>query len=89
MMVADRIHDDAGAVVGTTGFHIDPAETLAESERETLPAALPDIIEHRAVIEQAKGVLVRMYRIDAGQAFKVLTWCSQETNTRIRDLAAC
>jgi hypothetical protein len=75
-------------VVGTAGFYIDLTETLAESERETLSAALPDLIEHRAVIEQVKGVLMHMYRIDADQAFKVLSWRSQETNTKLRDLAA-
>lgn len=88
MVVADRLYDDAGAVVGTGGFYIDLTETLAESERETLSAALPDVIEHRAVIEQAKGVLMRMYRVNAEQAFKILSWRSQETNTKLRDLAA-
>ncbi|MGW5519875.1 PAS and ANTAR domain-containing protein [Nocardia africana] len=88
MVVADRLYDDAGAVIGTGGFYIDLTETLAESERETLSAALPDVIEHRAVIEQAKGVLMRMYRVNAEQAFKILSWRSQETNTKLRDLAA-
>ncbi|OBA56164.1 hypothetical protein A5789_19550 [Nocardia sp. 852002-51101_SCH5132738] len=46
------------------------------------------MIEHRAVIEQAKGVLMRMYRVNAEQAFKILSWRSQETNTKLRDLAA-
>lgn len=88
MVVADRLYDDVGAVIGTGGFYIDLTETLAESERETLSAALPDVIEHRAVIEQAKGVLMRMYRVNAEQAFKILSWRSQETNTKLRDLAA-
>ncbi|MGW0357731.1 PAS and ANTAR domain-containing protein [Nocardia nova] len=88
MVVADRLYDDAGVVIGTGGFYVDLTETLAESERETLSAALPDVIEHRAVIEQAKGVLMRMYRVNAEQAFKILSWRSQETNTKLRDLAA-
>ncbi|WP_373281736.1 PAS and ANTAR domain-containing protein [Nocardia aobensis] len=88
MVVADRIYDDAGQVAATAGFYIDLTDTLAENEREILSAALPDVIENRAVIEQAKGVLMRMYRINAEQAFKVLAWRSQETNTKLRDLAA-
>jgi PAS domain S-box-containing protein len=88
MVVADRIFDDAGQVAATAGFYIDLTDTLAENERETLSATLPDVIENRAVIEQAKGVLMRMYRINAEQAFKVLAWRSQETNTKLRDLAA-
>ncbi len=88
MVVADRLLDDTGTVVGTAGFYIDLTDTLAENQRDTLSTTLPGVIEHRAVIEQAKGVLMRMYRINADQAFKVLTWRSQETNTKIRDLAA-
>ncbi|MFI7190128.1 ANTAR domain-containing protein [Nocardia nova] len=40
------------------------------------------------MIEQAKGVLMRIYRVDAEQAFRVLAWRAQETNTKLRDLAA-
>ncbi len=87
MVVADRIFDDEGKVAATAGFYIDLTDTLAENERETLTSTLPDVIENRAVIEQAKGVLMRMYRISADQAFKVLAWRSQETNTKLRDLA--
>ncbi|MGW5435394.1 ANTAR domain-containing protein [Nocardia asteroides] len=42
----------------------------------------------RLVIEQTKGVLMRMYGIDAEQAFKVLVWHSQEANITLRDIAA-
>ncbi|WP_233608702.1 ANTAR domain-containing protein [Nocardia stercoris] len=48
---------------------------------------VPDLVESRASIEQAKGVLIRIYGISADQAFKVLVWLSQESNTRVRDLA--
>ncbi|MGW0181170.1 ANTAR domain-containing protein, partial [Nocardia sp. NPDC003345] len=41
----------------------------------------------RAVIEQAKGALMLVYGISAEQAFRVLTWRSQETNTKLRVLA--
>lgn len=39
------------------------------------------------MIEQAKGVLMRMYRINDEQAFQLLVWRSQETNTKLRALA--
>ncbi|MFE3800431.1 ANTAR domain-containing protein [Nocardia tengchongensis] len=35
----------------------------------------------------AKGVLMRVYGIDAEQAFALLRWRAQETNTNLRDLA--
>ena len=41
-----------------------------------------------AVIEQAKGVLMATYGIEANRAFEILTWRSQETNVKIRELAA-
>ncbi|MBV7706810.1 PAS and ANTAR domain-containing protein [Nocardia nova] len=88
MVVADRITDDSGAPVGTSGFYLDLTATLAANARDALAGTMPGVMASRAVIEQAKGVLMRMYRINAEQAFKVLSWRSQETNTKIRDLAA-
>lgn len=88
IVVGDRLLDDSGTVVGTDGYYIDLTETLAQQRQTTLDEALPDLLETRAVIEQAKGVLMLAYAITAEQAFRVLTWRSQETNTKLRDLAA-
>jgi hypothetical protein len=52
-----------------------------------LDSALPDLFENRAAIEQAKGVLMCVYRVNAEQAFRVLQWRSQETNVKLRALA--
>ena len=43
--------------------------------------------ETRAVIEQAKGLFVGIYRIDPDAAFNLFRWHSQQTNTKIRVLA--
>ncbi|MBF6328701.1 PAS and ANTAR domain-containing protein [Nocardia transvalensis] len=88
LVVADRILDDTGKPVGTCGYYIDLNTAMDEAKRLTLDETLPDLVEARAVIEQAKGVLMRVYRINAEQAFKILVWRSQETNTRLRALAA-
>ncbi|WP_308163128.1 PAS and ANTAR domain-containing protein [Nocardia alni] len=87
MVVADRILDSQHEPVGTAGFYIDLSDALAEAERETLNQHLPGLVQSRAVIEQAKAVLMHMYGINSAQAFKVLTWRSQETNTKLRALA--
>ncbi|MEV0766221.1 PAS and ANTAR domain-containing protein [Nocardia sp. NPDC050435] len=87
MVVAGRTLDDSGVTVGTTGYYIDLSETIAATERETLDTVVPEVIEARAAIEQAKGALMLIYSISAEQAFKVLQWRSQETNTKLRDLA--
>ncbi|BDT92500.1 hypothetical protein IFM12275_24760 [Nocardia sputorum] len=41
----------------------------------------------RAVIEQAKGMLMLVYGIGEQQAFELLRSCSQHTNVRLRELA--
>lgn len=87
IVVADRMHDESGAVVGTAGYYIDLTDTFDEARREVLDEALPDLFESRAAIEQAKGVLMFVYRVSADQAFRVLQWRSQETNMKLRALA--
>ncbi|MCM6773155.1 PAS and ANTAR domain-containing protein [Nocardia sp. CDC159] len=87
MVVADLIYDQDRKAVGTSGFYIDLTDTLAEARAAAVNATLPDVVRARAEIEQAKGVLMRMYKVSADQAFRVLVWRSQETNTKLRDLA--
>jgi hypothetical protein len=79
--------DESGAVVGTAGYYIDLSNTFDETRQEVLDEALPDLFESRAAIEQAKGVLMYVYRVSAEQAFRVLQWRSQETNVKLRALA--
>lgn len=88
IVVADRILDEFGAVVGTRGYYIDVTETLDENRQEVLDETLPKVIEARAVIEQAKGALRLVYGINDEQAFSLLRWRSQQTNTKVRALAA-
>lgn len=49
--------------------------------------ALQRALETRAPIEQAKGMLMALHRVDAGRAFQLLRQQSQTTNTRLRDVA--
>ncbi len=87
IVVADRMLDESGAVLGTAGYYIDLTNTFDETRQEVLDTALPDLFENRAAIEQAKGVLMYVYRVSAEQAFRVLQWRSQETNVKPRALA--
>jgi len=88
IVLADRMHNDEGAVVGTEGYYIDLTDSVGQSRKSVLDAVLPDLLESRAAIEQAKGALMVVYRIDAEHAFAMLQWRSQETNTKLRALAA-
>jgi GAF domain-containing protein len=45
-------------------------------------------MESRAVIEQAKGVLMAQRHVDAEQAFEILREASQRYNRKLRDIAA-
>ncbi|WP_338774669.1 PAS and ANTAR domain-containing protein [Nocardia vulneris] len=88
IVVADHLFDHAGAVVGTSGYYIDVTETLEEHRQEALDDALPELWASRAVIEQAKGAVMLVYGVNAEQAFRVLSWRSQETNIKLRTLAS-
>src|SRR5437588_5266164 len=87
IVVADRMSDATGAVVGTAGYYLDLTAILVENRQAALDQALPDLFESRAIIEQAKGILMAIYRVSPEQAFGVLRWRSQETNTKLRSLA--
>jgi hypothetical protein len=88
ILVADRMIDEGSRVVGTSGYYIDVTDTLAEHRQETLDDTLPELYAARSVIEQAKGALMLIYGIGPEQAFRVLSWRSQETNVKLRTLAA-
>jgi AmiR/NasT family two-component response regulator len=44
-------------------------------------------MQTRAVIEQAKGILMRDQRCTADEAFKALTRASNHSNRKLRDIA--
>jgi GAF domain-containing protein len=52
-----------------------------------LAGHLQTALDSRAVIDQAKGILIERYKLNADQAFQVLTRVSMETNTKVRDVA--
>jgi fructose-specific component phosphotransferase system IIB-like protein len=87
VVVGDQIFDDAGKVVGTHGFYVDVTPSMTEAHHEIVTEAVAEIAEARGGIEQAKGMLMLVYRINADSAFELLKWRSQETNTKLRVLA--
>ena len=86
LVVGDRLFDDEGTQIGAEGYYVDLTESR-EIQAE-ITGALSEISIHRSVVDQAKGMLMFVYGIDAQRAFDVLTWRSQTTNTKLRDLAA-
>ncbi|MDH6196831.1 fructose-specific component phosphotransferase system IIB-like protein [Mycobacterium frederiksbergense] len=87
VVVGDQLFDDAGAIIGTQGFYVDVSPTIAQARERAVTEVVAEIAEARGVIEQAKGMLMLIYRINADAAFELLKWRSQETNTKLRLLA--
>jgi PAS domain S-box-containing protein len=86
LIVGDQLRDDDGRVNGIHGVYLDVTESARERE-SLVSEAVADISINRAAIEQAKGMMMVIYGIDADRAFEVLRWRSQQTNTKLRRLA--
>ncbi len=83
IVVGDRMRDEAGKVVGTSGFYVDFTDTM----QSDISAEVTKVAAARAEIEQAKGLLMAAYGISADRAFDILVWRSQETNIKVRQVA--
>ena len=79
IVLADRMLDGNGAVVGSEGYYVDLTERSIRRAEQALDDSLPEMFEARAAIEQAKGALMLVYRVNADAAFEMLQWRSQQT----------
>jgi GAF domain-containing protein len=68
------------AVIATANLY---AYQSARNMAENLQAAL----ESRAVIDQAKGILIERYKLTPDQAFQLLAQTSMNSNRKVRDVA--
>jgi AmiR/NasT family two-component response regulator len=57
-------------------------------ERVLVAEQLEQALASRAVIEQAKGILMGAQRCDSDTAFRMLVRASQTQNRKLRDIAA-
>ncbi len=83
VIVADRMTDDSGVPLGAAGYFID----VTEAVRLGVTVAVSDIVTSRAVVEQAKGVIMTAYGVSADDAFTLLVQRSQDTNIKVKDIA--
>jgi PAS domain S-box-containing protein len=86
VVIGERLHDNTDEVIGMQGFYFDVTPT-GEARHASISQALAEFAANRAVIEQAKGVLMYVYQVDADAAFEVLKWRSQETKVKLCALA--
>ncbi len=76
---AETFASHAGVVLGNAHLY---HRTLGLAEQ------MRTAMEYRAVIEQAKGIIMRERRCSADEAFQALTKISQDSNRKVRDIAA-
>lgn len=83
---------DGNAVRSAQRFAEHAAVTLANAHLYERTASranqMQSAMESRAVIEQAKGIIMAEHRITPDEAFTVLTKASQDSNRKLRDIAA-
>ena len=87
LTLAEAACDENGTVVSVQGYFIDMTDSFHRAVEVEAHAAVTRAAETRAVIEQAKGILIGVYGIAPDAAFGLLRWHSQQTNTKIRVLA--
>lgn len=87
VVVGDAVRDQDGHVVATRGFYVDITDGFTTELQQSITGKVDLIVEHRQIIDLAKGMLMAIYRIDADSAFGVLRWRSQETNVKLVTIA--
>lgn len=88
VVVGDAVTDEDGRIIATRGFYVDITDDENADLQHSLTDKLETIIPHRAIIEQAKGMLMALYVIDEDAAFAILRWRSQQINVKLSAVAA-
>ncbi|WP_160317625.1 ANTAR domain-containing protein [Arthrobacter sp. RIT-PI-e] len=84
--MADTVTDDAH-VIGIRGFMTDLTASIHEDSHRRANEAVARSAQHRAVIEQAKGILMAVQMLTPDHAFHALSRHSQRTNRKLTDIA--
>jgi ANTAR domain len=81
--VPDAFNPEAQAVAAMLATHA--AIVLIAQDRE---AQFHSALASRDAIGQAKGMIMERFGVDAARAFEIMKKLSQDTNTRLVDVAA-
>jgi PAS domain S-box-containing protein len=87
VVVGDRFGGPDGRLLGIAGFYVDITDQYDADLQRNLSEALVAVDSRRAVINQAMGILMLRYRVNAEAAFDVLVKLSQESNVKLRNIA--
>jgi GAF domain-containing protein len=78
----DAFSADDEAIAAILARHASVAVATARNE-----ANMAQAVDARKLVGQAMGILMERYDIDSDQAFAILKRYSQDTNTKLRDVA--
>jgi len=87
VIVVGEALTESGAVTGLQGYYLDVTQEFSAEARAVADAAVAASAAGRDTIEQAKGVLMLSYGLDADAAFAMLRWWSRNHNLKVRTLA--
>jgi hypothetical protein len=87
VLAAGHLEDDDDGEPVVNGHLIDITDVRADAVNGELDSAVSEFVGQRAVIEQAKGVLMQLYSVDADTAWALLRAFSADTNRKVRDIA--
>lgn len=87
VLAAGHLEDDDDGEPVVNGHLIDITDVRADAVNEELDSAVTEFVGQRAVIEQAKGVLMQLYSVDADTSWALLRAFSADTNRKVRDIA--
>lgn len=85
LWTGERQGEGAGSFVA--GRVVDVSSHVHDAVRDQIAHHLAAALSARQTIDLAKGALMLAYGLQADEAFELLVFCSQRTNTRVNDLA--
>jgi hypothetical protein len=86
VLAAGHLEDVDGTSL-ISGHLVDITDVRREAVDSELEHVVDDFVGNRAVIEQAKGVLMQLYSVDAETAYALVRAFSSDTNRKVRDIA--
>lgn len=87
VVVGEGIRDTGGGVEQLVGYYLDLTPEFAAENAAAADAAVAASAASRDAIEQAKGILMLGYGLDADAAFAMLRWWSRNRNVKVREIA--
>ncbi|MDJ0455898.1 PAS and ANTAR domain-containing protein [Arthrobacter sp. NQ7] len=77
----------SGRVEQARGFMVDVTQSLRIESQQAATEAIEGAYAHKAVIEQAKGIIMALQGVEPPAAFEMLATCSQHANVKLHIVA--